>query len=183
MWAKLSIKDKAEIIKMGVANGIKNLNIIKNIYNQTTNKFNDGGSFNGFLNTLPDNQKFTDPREFNMYRYWELNGKPRNFNEAKKKGMFTLNEDGSYHGNTVAYDEKNDRYEFIKSPLHPTLDYELLKYFNSNEMSNFRKNWKLNMDHNPYLYERRKKGDTNLFAEGGISNFRSILSNYNTQNK
>ena len=39
------------------------------------------------------------------------------------------------------------------------------------------------MYHNPYLYERRKKGDTNIFAEGGISNFRSILNSYNTQNK
>ena len=183
MWDKLSIRDKAEIIKMGVANGIRDLDTIRDTYN---NIYAEGGQIDknyiNFLNSLPDNLKNTDPNEYNMYRYWELNGKPDNFISSinRPDPLFTLENDRKFHASSVAYDAANDRYEFMKAPLHDTTDMELLQYFNSNDMSNFRKNWKLNMDTNPYLYERRKKGDTNLFAEGGVSNFRSILSNYNT---
>lgn len=136
------------------------------------NIFKRGGHidrrYNSYLRTLPRNQRNGDP-DFNMYRYWELNGKPKNFKQARERGMFTWNnEDRSYHAGSVAYDQANDRYEFVKSPNHYSVDMELLQYFNSDEMSDFRKDWKLNMDHNPYLYERRKQGNTGLFANGGF---------------
>ena len=50
MWDKLSIKDKAEIIKMGVANGIRDLNTIRDTYN---NIYAEGGDTN-----LLNNQDF-----------------------------------------------------------------------------------------------------------------------------
>lgn len=145
-----------------------------NVYDDQTQYYADGGEidrdYNRYLRTLPRNQRNEDP-DFNMYRYWELNGKPKNFRQAKQKGMFTWDrKDRSYHAGSVAYDQDNDRYEFVKSPNHPSVDMELLQYFNSDEMSNFRKEWKLNMDTNPYLYERRKEGDDNLFAAGGRVN-------------
>ena len=136
------------------------------------NMYAEGGQidtqYEDYRKTLPRNQRNEDP-DFNMYRYWELNGKPKNFKQAKERGMFTWNnKDKSYHAGSVAYDQANDRYEFVKSPNHHSVDMELLQYFNSDEMSNFRRDWKLNMDHNPYLYERRKQGDTSLFANGGF---------------
>ena len=36
MWDKLSIKEKADIISLGVKNNINNLEDIKNIYNEST---------------------------------------------------------------------------------------------------------------------------------------------------
>lgn len=50
MWDKLSIKDKAEIIKMGVANGIRDLDTIRDTYN---NIYAEGGDTN-----LLNNQDF-----------------------------------------------------------------------------------------------------------------------------
>lgn len=141
---------------------------------ENPNIYREGGKidrqYKRYLRTLPKNQRNEDP-DFDMYRYWELNGKPKNFKQAKERGMFTWNnEDKSYHAGSVAYDQANDRYEFVKSPNHHSVDMELLQYFNSDEMSNFRRDWKLNMDHNPYLYERRQPGDTNLFQYGGRAN-------------
>ena len=48
--------------------------------------FQDGGSFQSFLITLPQNLQYTG--DYDMERYWELNGKPANFEEGIKKGMF-----------------------------------------------------------------------------------------------
>lgn len=50
MWDKLSIKDKAKIIKMGVANGIRDLDTIRDTYN---NIYAEGGDTN-----LLNNQDF-----------------------------------------------------------------------------------------------------------------------------
>lgn len=147
---------------------VQNNLILQKVLESTDSQYNE------YLQTLPDNQR-NGTSDFNMYRYWELNGKPKDFNQAQQMGMFTWhNEDKSYHAGSVAYDKSKDRYEFVKTPLHSKTDMELLDYFNSDELSNFRKNWKLNMDHNPYLYERRKEGDDNLFANGGLVNIYGI---------
>lgn len=59
MWDKLSIKDKAKIIKMGVANGIRDLDTIRDTYN---NVYAEGGDTN-----LLNNQDF-----LNQYGiHWE----------------------------------------------------------------------------------------------------------------
>jgi hypothetical protein len=60
-----------------------------------------------------------------MYRYWELNGKPKNFEEGLNRKMFIFdNKDKKYHASSVAYNKDNDSYEIMKSKNHPTLDLE-----------------------------------------------------------
>ncbi len=68
---------------------------------------------------------------YNMYRYWELSGKPKNFFAATQffnNPLFTFQDDGHFHAGSVAYDKDNDRYEFMKSKNHPTRELEL-KWF------------------------------------------------------
>ena len=59
------------------------------------------------------------PRDYNMYRYWELNDKPSTFDQALHKNMFSLEDDGYYHARSVMQNENGD-YEFMKSKNHPT---------------------------------------------------------------
>ena len=124
-------------------------------------KKQQGGSFEYFVSTLPEYQR--DATNFNVKRYWELNGKPRDFEEAKRRKMYTWNEqDKRYHANTVAYNKDTDEYEFMKSWDHPTINYELLWYFNSPESSEFKKTYGLDMDSTPYKYINRKKTNKKL---------------------
>lgn len=77
--------------------------------------------FDVFLQTLPDNQRALGA--YNTRRYWELNGKPKDFTEAIGKGMYTIQNDNgvlNWHGNSIAYNEDNDTYEFMKPNYHPT---------------------------------------------------------------
>ena len=65
-------------------------------------------AFNDYVSTLPENQR--DSKSFNVRRYWELNGRPANFDEAVNRGMFnqrnTVTADGVQNGgNTVATQE------------------------------------------------------------------------------
>jgi hypothetical protein len=39
--------------------------------------------------TLPDNLRLTPEKDYHMYTYWKLSGKPENFKEGKRRGMFT----------------------------------------------------------------------------------------------
>lgn len=88
-------------------------------------KTEDQKKFEEFLVTTPPNIKNTDPAEYRMYRYWELNGKPETFWEGVSKDMFIWNDrDKSFHGNSVAQNEKGE-YEFMKLPNHPTTHMEL----------------------------------------------------------
>lgn len=81
--------------------------------------------YNKYLNTLPDNQRFTPNEEYDSYLYWQLNGKPRNFKEAYDRGMFNYDHsDNGYHGNSIAYDDNGVGY-FIKPKTHDTVKYEL----------------------------------------------------------
>lgn len=91
-----------------------------------------------------------------MRRYWELNGKPKNFDEAVKKGMYSKEADG-WHAHTVWYNPKADEYEFMKSSTHPTLQYEL-DWYNSNdpEATEFRSQYELQKTEPYYKYVRRK---------------------------
>ena len=86
--------------------------------------------YNAYLNTLPDNQRFTPNDAYDSYYYWQLNGKPKDFVEAYNKGMFTYdNSDGMYHANSVAFDD-NDNGHFMKPKTHDTVGYELDWYNN-----------------------------------------------------
>ena len=61
-----------------------------------------------------------EPESYNMFRYWELNGKPSTFKEAIDKQMFTLENDGKYHAHSVAYNQELDEYEWMKNKKHST---------------------------------------------------------------
>ena len=106
------------------------------------------GTFEGFWNTLPQNQQ--DSTDFNVRRYWELNGKPVNFKEAIKRGMYKKEKDG-YHANSIAFNEETGEYEFMKSPNHPTIQYEL-NWFNSNKANKFRNKYQLDSTSIPWKY-------------------------------
>lgn len=75
--------------------------------------------YNAYLNTLPDNQRLTPNEEYDQKRYWELGGKPKDFDEAIKREMFSLVDDGYYHANSVRKNQDGD-YEFMKPNTHPT---------------------------------------------------------------
>lgn len=81
--------------------------------------------FEKFLQTLPSNQQ--DTTGYRVRRYWELNGKPKNFQEAIDKGMYQLADDGYYHANSVAQRE-DGVYEFMKPKDHPTVWMETMFY-------------------------------------------------------
>ena len=136
--------------------------------------YQDGGSiktkdpYQYFLGTLPKNLAIEDPN-YNMRRYWELHGYPKDFNDAmnREEPMFTKQKDG-YHANSIAYDKVSDTYEFMKSANHPTHWMELDQYYNSNdpEMIKFRQEYKYvpGIPGNKFVpdrYIRRK-------AEGGL---------------
>lgn len=99
-------------------------------------RYADGGPFEKFYTSLPENQK--DSTNFNVRRYWELNGKPKNFKEAVKKEMYTLEDDGVYHAYSVAYNKDTDEYEVMKSMTHPSRLWENVAY-NSN--TEFNREW------------------------------------------
>ena len=76
-----------------------------------------------FKQTLPPNQRNTSEYEYSTRRYWELNGKPKNFDEAVKKGMYSLEDDGFYHASSIAWTPEGDA-EFMKPNVHPTKHFE-----------------------------------------------------------
>ena len=142
-------------------------------------RYSDGGmlsevivtpnrDYNVFLNSLPPNQRYGG-NDFNTYRYWELHGKPVDFEAALKTNppMYTLEDDGYYHAGSIAYNRDNDTYEFMKSPNHPTVDLELLQYWNNPDLEEFRSNYGLDLDSNSYKYIRRGTTDKPLYAYGG----------------
>jgi hypothetical protein len=95
-----------------------------------------------------------------MYRYWELNGKPKNFNEGVNKGMFAIGnyvEKYPYHASSVAYNKDNDTYEIMKSKNHPTLDLEFDDYLNNTE---FNKEYVYDKDSHSYI--RRSKNEPHV---------------------
>lgn len=195
-WDRLSIPEKADIIKVGVKHGIFDLQELRRKYNE----FKEGGSkeeeeevntivpytqrtevvitpdteYNQYLNTLPDNQRFTPNDKYDSYFYWKLNGKPKNFEEAYAKGMFNYDHsDNSYHANSIAFDDNTGIGYFMKPKDHDTAGYEL-DWFNKGlvteeggkqrpvtpeeavELNEFRKNYLLIDDPdrpNYYMYQ------------------------------
>lgn len=125
--------------------------------------------YNYFLDSLPDNQRLTSEGDYSTKRYWELNGKPKDFDEAKKLGMYTYDSsDNSYHANTIAWGDDGIGY-FMKPKHHDTVKYEL-DWFNNGivteeggrqhkasgddlkEWEEFRKNYDIDTTGNFYKY-------------------------------
>lgn len=83
-------------------------------------------SYLAFKRTLPDNLRLTPEKDYHMYAYWKLSGKPKNFKEGKRRGMFTWdNSDKGYHAGSIAEDRNTGIYHFMKPKHHPTVKYEL----------------------------------------------------------
>ena len=94
--------------------------------------------YNEYINSLPDNQRLTPESQYRSHRYWELNDKPKNFNEAIGKGMFTYDfTDNGWHARSVALNKKTGEYEFMKPNWHSTKMYEDAWYY-SKDGADFR---------------------------------------------
>lgn len=131
-------------------------------------KYQKGGKmtdpFNIYLQSLPENQR--DSTNFRVKDYWEFNGRPKNFDEAVSKGMFTQFEDG-WHANSVAENPKTGDIEFMKSSLHPSIQQEL-DWYNSDEGSEFRNQYELQKTEPYFKYVKRKGSEApQSFKEGG----------------
>lgn len=131
-------------------------------------KYQKGGKmtdpFNIYLQSLPENQR--DSTNFRVKDYWEFNGRPKNFDEAVSKGMFTQFEDG-WHANSVAENPKTGDIEFMKSSSHPSIQQEL-DWYNSDEGSEFRNQYELQKTEPYFKYVKRKGSEApQSFKEGG----------------
>lgn len=160
----------------------------------SASKFQYGGKiadpFDYYLSTLPKPQR--DSTNFRVRDYWEFNGKPKDFNEAISKGMFTQHKDG-WHAKSVAENPKTGEIEYMKSSNHPTRYMESDWYEkglvydedeNGNIIStklspgvdgyddwlNFTKNYELQKTEPYWKYVKRKpQGDAvESYRKGGI---------------
>ena len=132
--------------------------------------------FQIYLQSLPENQR--DSTNYRVRDYWEYNGRPKNFEEAKRKGMFVEQEDfdnsgkslgKSWHGFTVAENPNTGELEFMKSSTHPTIQKEL-DWYNSDDGAEFRSQYELVKTEPYYKYVKRKtpiKQETPQHKNGG----------------
>ncbi len=131
-------------------------------------KYQKGGKvsdpFQTYLQTLPENQR--DDSDFRVRDYWEFNGKPKDFEEAISRGMFTQFDDG-WHANSVAENPNTGEIEFMKSSSHPSIQKEL-DWYNSDDASEFRNQYELQRTEPYFKYVKRKGTDQpQSFKEGG----------------
>ena len=127
--------------------------------------------YNEYLNSLPDNQRLTPESSYRSRRYWELNGKPKNFSEAIGKGMFNFDfSDMGWHANSVALDEKTGEYEFMKPNWHNTKMYEDAWYY-SKDGEDFRNKYtkKAGQAYDKYIPKFRIGGTIGMPAMPAIA--------------
>ena len=98
--------------------------------------------YSQWKNSLPDNLRLTDEKDYDLKYLWEQSGKPKDFKESVKNQLFNLEDDGKYHAPSV---EKNTM-RFLKTKSHPTVGKEL-EWYNSNDPSavEFRKKYNLDV--------------------------------------
>ena len=96
-------------------------NILSKFKDQQVNHLQEGGEFEYYLSTLPENQR--DSTNYRVKDYWIFNGKPKDFKEARAKDMFTLEDDG-WHARSIAENPETGEIEFMKSATHPTVYME-----------------------------------------------------------
>lgn len=100
-------------------------------YRNTSDFFNTqyDEDYNLFIDSLPNNQKYTPVDIYDTKSLWELSGKPKTFQEAIKTGIYEFNDrDNSWHGKSVVLDPSNGHYLFLKPKTHPTLWMEEVMY-------------------------------------------------------
>ena len=159
--------------------------ILSKFKDQQVNHLQEGGEFEYYLSTLPENQR--DSTNYRVKDYWIFNGKPKDFKEARAKNMFTLEDDG-WHAKTIAKNPETGEIEFMKSATHPTVYMETDWYekglvYNRDKNGNtttiqlkpgvegyedwldFTNNYEL-IKSEPY-YKYVKKKNTSAYKEGG----------------
>lgn len=133
-------------------------------------KYQQGGKtkdpFDIYLQSLPEAQR--DSTDFRVKNYWEFNGKPKDFDEAVMKGMFTQYEDG-WHANSVAENPATGEIEFMKSSSHPSHSKEV-DWYNSDDAAEFRSQYELQQTEPYWKYVKKKpQGEAiGSYQEGGI---------------
>lgn len=126
--------------------------------------------FQVYLQSLPENQR--DSTNYRVRDYWEYNGRPKNFEEAKRKGMFVEQEDllgKSWQGFNVAENPNTGELEFMKYSTYPTIQEEL-DWYNSDDGAEFRSQYELVKTEPYYKYVKRKtpiKQETPQHKSGG----------------
>lgn len=111
-----TVYDRHKAFSFGYVRPAGKLNSVNNRYKVIDQLLSP---FEQYLNTLPVNQR--DTTGFNARRYWELNGEPRNFEEARDKGMFVWDDsDNGWHASSMAHNFNTGVDEIMKSPNHPT---------------------------------------------------------------
>lgn len=158
-------------------------------YKKSGGKITD--SYTQFINSFPKGSEgLYNTSDFRMKDYWEFNGRPKDFDEAISKGMFTQHKDG-WHAKSVAENPKTGEIEYMKSSNHPTRYMESDWYEkglvydedeNGNIISiklspgvdgyddwlNFTKNYELQKTEPYWKYVKRKGTDQpQSFKEGG----------------
>ena len=112
-WDKLSMAEKAEVMKLAVESGVYDLDTIRNEYNefakggkknQDTWTMEDEAKYREWRSSLPANLRNTDESLYDMRGAYKAEMNP------------TLESDGKYH--LGSRDPKTGR--ILKSPLHPT---------------------------------------------------------------
>lgn len=113
--------------------------------------------YNQFLNTLPANLRHTPEDKYRTHFAWNLSGKPKTLKDAKF--IQWVEEDNSYHGNSVLRDPKTNIYHFLKPKTHPTVGLELNAYHNNPDLEQLRKSHKIDdSDPNYYRYVPKFRG-------------------------
>ena len=159
--------------------------ILSKFKDQQVNHLQEGGEFEYYLSTLPENQR--DSTNYRVKDYWIFNGKPKDFKEARAKDMFTLEDDG-WHARSIAENPETGEIEFMKSATHPTVYMETDWFekglvYNRDKNGNittiqlkpgvegyedwldFKNNYEL-IKSEPY-YKYVKKKNTSSYKEGG----------------
>lgn len=117
-----TIYDRHKAFSFGYVRPKGKLNSVNNRYKVVNQLLSP---FEQYVNTLPDYQKSS--KDFDVERYWELNGKPKNFREAINKGMFTREQDGYWHAYSTAYNPETGVDEFMKKPNNKTYHLNLIE--------------------------------------------------------
>ena len=126
--------------------------------------------YNYFINSLPENLKDYDD-SYRMKRLWELSGSPKDFNQARKEGVFSATGKYKkiYHAPSVVFNNETGEYEFLKSAKHPTIRKELDWYYSDDpEATEFRNQYDL--DDSGYPWYKYVKKEVPEFKEGGSVN-------------
>lgn len=140
--------------------------ILSKYKQQQTNQLQQGGTldpFESYLNSLPENQR--DSTNFRVKDYWVFNGKPKDFKEARRRGMFTQEKDG-WHASTIAWNPETGEGEFMKSPDHPSIQQEM-DWYNSDDGAGFRNDYELVKSSPYWKYVKRQRKEVPSHKDGG----------------